>query len=294
MAGIEASAPESPSAGPHAGHDLRSATLSQAGQKLVFSVHTAAPIALKKLDRTPAVRAGSGRYLCLSMEPTGRHGGRRVCLGGIRSPRHRAGLELVNAKGGTTSRSTIPVRVRRPQSRNVVLALQPAVAGLTPHRYRWRAIENRAGCGGCETSLPSRGSRVFRLRPVRAVGCTGGGAGLITSGPSSRRAVALTFDDGPSEYTDDFLDVLREQHAHATFFEIGQEVPGRADTMRRILREGSEIGNHTTHHETFTGYWDLAATSALIRSATHFQPCLFRPPAAPSIPRSSPPQAALA
>jgi peptidoglycan/xylan/chitin deacetylase (PgdA/CDA1 family) len=105
-----------------------------------------------------------------------------------------------------------------------------------------------------------------------------GGAGALRNGPRDRDVVALTFDDGPSSYTEAFLDVLRDKHAHGTFFEIGQEVAGRAETMRRILREGSEIGNHTTHHGLYPGYWDLAATDALIRSATHFEPCLFRPP----------------
>lgn len=72
--------------------------------------------------------------------------------------------------------------------------------------------------------------------------------------------------------------MLRAKHAHATFFEIGQEVPGRAGVMRRILGEGSEIGNHTTHHGFYPGYWDIATTNASIRAATRFQPCLFRPP----------------
>ncbi|HEX6026303.1 MAG TPA: polysaccharide deacetylase family protein, partial [Solirubrobacter sp.] len=96
-------------------------------------------------------------------------------------------------------------------------------AGLEPHRYRWRAIENSRGCRGCSRSLPPGGSRLFRLRPVRAVGCTGGGARLVTNGPRNRRAVALTFDDGPSGYTDDYLRVLRQGNARATFFVLGQE-----------------------------------------------------------------------
>jgi peptidoglycan/xylan/chitin deacetylase (PgdA/CDA1 family) len=113
---------------------------------------------------------------------------------------------------------------------------------------------------------------------VRAVGCTGGGAELVTNGPRDRKTVALTFDDGPSEYTDGFLDVLRRHHARGTFFEIGQEVPGRADVMRRILREGSEIGNHSMHHDLYPGAADMAATNSVIRAATGFEPCLFRPP----------------
>ena len=113
---------------------------------------------------------------------------------------------------------------------------------------------------------------------MRAVGCTGAAPVLDTNGPRERRVVALTFDDGPSEYTPAFLDVLREKHVDGTFFEIGQEMPGREDMMRRILREGSEIGNHTMHHVEFPGYSELAEDSALVESSTHFKPCLFRPP----------------
>lgn len=158
------------------------------------------------------------------------------------------------------------------------MALPPGRAGLVPHRYRWRVLENRSGCVGCEASLPSSGARLFRLRPVRVVGCTGGGAGLVTNGPRDRDVVALTFDDGPSSYTEAFADVLRDEHVDATFFEIGQEVGGREEAMRRLLRDGDEIGNHTTHHQAFPGYSDLVTTSDLIESATHFRPCLFRPP----------------
>jgi peptidoglycan-N-acetylglucosamine deacetylase len=101
---------------------------------------------------------------------------------------------------------------------------------------------------------------------------------MVMNGSRDRGLVALTFDDGPSPYTDEFLDVLSDQGVHATFFEIGQEVPGHEEVMRRILREGSEIANHTMHHESFPGYSSLAMTSALINAATHFEPCLFRPP----------------
>jgi peptidoglycan/xylan/chitin deacetylase (PgdA/CDA1 family) len=277
-AGVEATATAESSAGRAPQSDLLRVSLTQAGRDLVVSLRTAAPVSLSGLDRSPAVRSGGDRFLCLALRSAGHPGSRRLCLGGARRPRRRAGLELVNARGGTVDRSTVPVRVRRPEPRELVVSLEPSAAGLRPHRYRWRALENRSGCPGCGVSFPPSGVRVFRLRPVRAVGCTGGGEGLVTSGPRDHRVVSLTFDDGPGDYTDDFLDVLRDKHVHATFFEIGQEVPGREQTMRRALREGSEIGNHTMHHDPHAGYPDLVEASALIRSATHFRPCLFRPP----------------
>ena len=259
------------------GGDLVRAKLSQAGRDLVLSLRTASPVALSKLDPQPA--AGDSRYLCLGLSRAGRRGERLLCAGGAGAHR-RLGLELRNAQGRVVERATLPARLQRPTATKLVLAVDPTAAGLTPHRYRWRVVENRRGCAaaGCTEALPASGARAFRLRPVRPVGCTGGGASATYHGPRGRNVVALTFDDGPSEYTEAFLDVLRAEHARGTFFEIGQEMPGREDAMRRILSEGDEIGDHTVNHVEYPGYFQIAGAAARIRSSTHFEPCLFRPP----------------
>jgi len=261
------------------GRDLLRAKLSQTGRELVLSLRTAAPVPLARLDRRPGDSARS-RYLCLGLSRARRRGERLLCLGGARNARRRVGLQLRNAAGRVVGQSTLAARLKRPDGTKLVLAIDPAAAGLAPHRYRWRLVENRRGCtaASCAEELPARGSRVFRLRPVRPVGCSGGGAGELRNGPRDRNVVALTFDDGPSEYTERFLDVLREKHARGTFFEIGQEMPGREATMRRILREGDEIGDHTMNHVEYPGYAQIAGAAAHIHAATHFQPCLFRPP----------------
>jgi peptidoglycan-N-acetylglucosamine deacetylase len=260
--------------------ELLRAELSQAGQSLVLSLRTSAPVALSQLDRLPA--ASGSRYLCLALRQAGGRGERRLCLGGDAKARRRAGLELFNAAGGVTAQRTLDVQVKRPSAHKLALVLSAADAGLAPHRWRWRLLADLGGCAAkapdCAQSLPGQGDRVFRLRPVRAVGCTGGSAGLVTNGSRDRRVVALTFDDGPSEYTPGFLSVLREKHVHGTFFEIGQEMPGRESTMRQILSEGDEIGNHTMHHTEYPGYASIAPATSLVESITHFRPCLFRPP----------------
>ena len=267
------------------GRDLLRAGLSQSGQNLVFSVRTATTVPLGQLDRLPGAAGASGRYLCLALGPPGGKGEQRLCLGGS-EPLRRIGLETIDAAGRATHEGTVAARVRRPSADKLVVSLLPAAAGLTPHRYRWRVVEGRTGCvtavahasGSCQESLPATGTLAFRLRPVRVVGCTGGTAGLDTNGPSGRKVVALTFDDGPSEYTPGFLKVLRDKHVHGTFFEIGQEMPGREATMRQILAEGDEIGDHTMHHVEYPGYSEIAGASARIEAITHFKPCLFRPP----------------
>lgn len=257
---------------------LLDASLSQAGRRLVLTVRTSEPVALKRLERRPG--ASGSRFLCLELRRQGRGGSRRLCLGGETNAHRRAGLELLDAQGQVTDEKTIAARLKRPDPDEIVLALLPSDAGLLPSRYRWRVVV-APGCRRatrCEESLPARGERLFRLRAVRAVGCTGGSAGLVTNGPRERKVVALTFDDGPSDYTPGFLDVLRRERVPGTFFEVGQEIGGRESTLRRILREGDEIGNHTTHHTEYPDYANIAPTTALIESATHFRPCLFRPP----------------
>lgn len=60
--------------------------------------------------------------------------------------------------------------------------------------------------------------------------------------------IALTFDDGPGEYTDELLDCLEQNNAHATFFMLGQNVVNWESTVQRMVSLGCEIGNHTWDH----------------------------------------------
>jgi len=256
------------------------ADISQAGRSLILSLRTSSPVALAQLDPLPS--PASTRFLCLALGRASRDARveRRICLGG-KDVHRQVGLEVLGGRGKIAAKRALPARVKRPEPGKLVLSLLPGDAGLDPARYGWRILADFGECSpptaSCVQSEP-RHAGVFRLRPVRPVGCTGGSAGLVTNGPRDRPVVALTFDDGPSEYTAGFLAVLRREHVHATFFEIGQEMAGREATMRRILREGDEIGNHTMHHTEYPGYGAITPTTSLVASITHFRPCLFRPP----------------
>lgn len=67
--------------------------------------------------------------------------------------------------------------------------------------------------------------------------------------PTTRKVVALTIDDAPSEYTPQMLEILKLNGAAATFFVIGGQVPRRENTLQDILSAGSELGNHAMHDE---------------------------------------------
>jgi peptidoglycan/xylan/chitin deacetylase (PgdA/CDA1 family) len=107
----------------------------------------------------------------------------------------------------------------------------------------------------------------------------------LVNGPPDRREVALTFDDGPNPpYTGRILDVLRAERVHATFFVVGRAVVADPATVRRIVREGNAIGNHTWDHRHLLVESDAAMRSELTRTdaaifaASGVHTRLLRPP----------------
>ncbi|MGN6710937.1 polysaccharide deacetylase family protein [Anaerocolumna jejuensis] len=63
------------------------------------------------------------------------------------------------------------------------------------------------------------------------------------------KEVYLTFDDGPSSYTDDILDILNKYHVKATFFVIGKTDEQSKRLYNRIVEEGNSIGMHSYSHD---------------------------------------------
>ena len=63
-----------------------------------------------------------------------------------------------------------------------------------------------------------------------------------------QKLAALTFDDGPSTYSDQILDTLKRHGAKATFFVNGYKVNTYAEQIRRMVAEGHQIANHTYNH----------------------------------------------
>jgi peptidoglycan-N-acetylglucosamine deacetylase len=107
----------------------------------------------------------------------------------------------------------------------------------------------------------------------------------VTAGPSDAREIALTFDDGPNPpYTDRILDVLRAEHVQATFFVVGRAAVAYPATLRRIVREGHSIGNHTWDHSHLlvqsqeTVGDELKRTDDAIYRITGIRTWLMRPP----------------
>jgi peptidoglycan-N-acetylglucosamine deacetylase len=107
----------------------------------------------------------------------------------------------------------------------------------------------------------------------------------VVSGPTDRRVVALTFDDGPNPpYTTAILGVLEQEHVHATFFLVGRAVAAYPSVVRREVRDGDAVGNHTWSHGHLIlmdarGVRDsLARTDAAIFAAAGVHTRIMRPP----------------
>lgn len=97
--------------------------------------------------------------------------------------------------------------------------------------------------------------------------------------------VALTFDDGPTELTPRFLDLLQEHQVKATFFCIGKQIEKYPETFQRIIAEGHTIGNHTYSHSNNTGFLsaskmveEIKKCDEVMAKTGNIQTDLYRPP----------------
>jgi peptidoglycan/xylan/chitin deacetylase (PgdA/CDA1 family) len=97
--------------------------------------------------------------------------------------------------------------------------------------------------------------------------------------------IALTFDDGPNPtLTPKLLDLLAAHRMKATFFVVGQNAADHPDILRRAVREGHEIANHSWSHPNLGKMSDeavrreLQKTDDAIFAAIGKRPTLLRPP----------------
>ena len=108
---------------------------------------------------------------------------------------------------------------------------------------------------------------------------------VYRAGAPPPRVVALTLDDGPDPvYTPRILDVLRRERVPAAFFVVGSRAEAHPELVRRIYREGHDLGNHTYSHlnlaeaSPLRARLELNATQRLIEAITGHRTALFRPP----------------
>lgn len=102
---------------------------------------------------------------------------------------------------------------------------------------------------------------------------------------TQEKVIALTFDDGPTEFTPRILEILKKNEAKATFFSIGRQIKKYPEITIRTDAEGHLIGNHTYNHSPKNGFYstkkiiqEITLTDEIIEQTIHKKPTLFRPP----------------
>ncbi|MDN4593898.1 polysaccharide deacetylase family protein [Polycladomyces subterraneus] len=108
---------------------------------------------------------------------------------------------------------------------------------------------------------------------------------IFFKGSGGKKAVALTFDDGPDTYyTNQVLNILKKEGVHATFFVTGKNAQAHPEMIRRILQEGHVLGNHSWNHPDLTrltpsqAVEQIERTNTVIFKLTGLRMLLFRPP----------------
>ncbi|AXG81782.1 polysaccharide deacetylase family protein [Streptomyces paludis] len=121
---------------------------------------------------------------------------------------------------------------------------------------------------GSEVGAPGGGGTA----PKRSVDCL------------AVKCVALTFDDGPGQYTEELLKHLAEYNARATFFLVGRNAELQPGVVKELVAGGHELGSHSWEHRDLSKMSagevraDLDRTDAAINKITGSDPTVMRPP----------------
>lgn len=100
----------------------------------------------------------------------------------------------------------------------------------------------------------------------------------------SKKMVALTYDDGPSSYTEDIVKCLKDNNAKATFFVLGCNIDAHKQAVQKAYKSGCEIGNHTYSHPMLSFRSneeirnEIASTDKKIKKITGKNATVMRPP----------------
>ena len=99
-------------------------------------------------------------------------------------------------------------------------------------------------------------------------------------GSRKKKQIAITFDDGPSEQTSKILNILKKHNVKGTFFILGEKAKKYKKSISQIIKQGSEIGNHTYNHTDciFISKSKIKNTILKTDNELGINTKLFRPP----------------
>jgi len=123
----------------------------------------------------------------------------------------------------------------------------PMSSGTVTLMYPYEELEGIFAAPGSTQETPAQGEETQQPQlPER-------GPDTQPEAPDpTKPMLALTFDDGPSAYTEQLLDAFAAHGGKATFYVVGNMLDARPDTLRRMAAEGHEIGGHSWNHRRLT------------------------------------------
>ena len=157
--------------------------------------------------------------------------------------------------------------------------------------FWWGVLRGYAGSGWWQAgrvavaaviALVAVGAASYWLMNSRTVQVLGDHVAHVDT---TRKVVALTFDDGPSDLlAGEIIADLQRYDARATFYVIGAAATAQPEALRSLIASRQEIGNHTFDHRrlvfvsTTTAGEEVTSADAVIRAAGYTGPITVRPP----------------
>ncbi|KAJ3122678.1 chitin deacetylase [Nowakowskiella sp. JEL0407] len=173
------------------------------------------------------------------------------------------------------SKSSSTLSGNNTSSSNIVLVGYPPAGTPPPIKAEWTVNLDSVNL----LNIPVRTNRNF---PVPGNTNVKNFTDIVKCG--KRNQWALTFEDGPGEYTLGLLDALRDIGVKATFFLVGAEIVKYTSVVQRMYNDGHEIGIQTWSHIGMTTLTneqiiaELLWTAQAIKEVTGVVPLDFRPP----------------
>ena len=162
-----------------------------------------------------------------------------------------------NSEAGPATGLTNPAKnPAKPAKKPGDAGKDPAIPGKKRAQSDKPGTSSGSAKPGSSASAPAKAPATLpKQKPVKKVNC------------AKAKCIALTFDDGPGPHTSALLKTLKKEKVPGTFFLIGRNVGVYPSVVKRMAKDGHEIGNHTWSHADLRRLSASEVTSQLDKTA---------------------------